>query len=554
MARVISFKVPKGAKRPPKEAFASDRSSTWELLQKLHPDANLSMPPASAVAQKALERFERSQDSLLVPPKHLPLPFAQHSTINGDKSYITQPRLSVTKLLTESWCELREYYKVFAGLPAEPRTKRLKEGSEYHGKIEALTHKTANTELVADQITHLTGDDQDLVKNPKAADMGREWTERVVVRILSVARRSGAREILVHGFLDFKSASLVSSPDGLHLGVLVNGIADIVQLEDCEREEERLKLVKDAGEESADTTGDSSLHDIGLMVIESPENVLPSVSDLSILIPKAKKEAEMKAKTHSLHVGDVKTRRVDSIPAQASVVDSARIQCMYYAYFLCNLAQDSNFAYASIMENAKRRQVDPHAAIGIAHVNNILLSNFGVLVKDFLRLAKGDKIGFAPFDDSLPESAPMYSLSQLASEVEFREMLTIVSGKVPEFSEVDISALFSPWQRPLTFSYFAARAAQAYNVLEHFQPTTVGVEYHNSRTGQIIESRRYEFDQSDFDTQMERACLFWDGTREPEATDDVGKCRYCNFQSRCPAINVPKQESIGGLIYDNLLK
>lgn len=547
MKRVITFRVPCGAKKAPPRRAVSDRSVTWSLLQNLHSETNQSGPPPSPKVQHVQDVFKRSRDLLLVLPEQPILPpFAYHSKVNGDPSYILQPRLSVTKLLTGSWCELREYYKVYAGLPSEPRTKRLKEGSAYHEKLETRDHVVVDTKLAASTIKKLAEvNSEELLRNPKAAEMGREWTERVVVRVLNLAEKSSSREILVHAFLDIESASLATSEEQLPNSVLVNGIVDLVQLKKTQDPAVKVEIeeLEEAIQDLQNRTNALSIE----CSLDAP------IWDLSKLLPFSMRALQVRAETHALHVGDVKTRNYDSIPAQELVLEAAELQCMYYSHFLTNLARDSNFAFASGLENARRRGVDPNDHIGLAHAALLLLGNFGALAQDFVRLAKGDPIGFKPYDEIEPSPATTYSLGVFVSEMQFRELLVQLHGEVAEFSAIDISSLFTPWKRPLTFLYFAARSAQAYNVLQPFQPATVGVEYHNSRTGHLIKSKQLPFSRKELDNAMEMSSLFWNGSRRPEQADDVGKCRYCDFKTHCPAINVPQKESIGSLIYDNLL-
>ncbi|KAM9886914.1 hypothetical protein OXX69_013537, partial [Metschnikowia pulcherrima] len=131
---------------------------------------------------------------------------------------------------------------------------------------------------------------------------------------------------------------------------------------------------------------------------EIPNFGAREVLDLTVELQKAKKRMSELAENHFLHMRDVKTRRSNTIPNQASAVNAAKLQCMYYAIFLHNLARNENFAYESCIENISRRGIDPDEPISVALATELLVVNFRTIALDCIRLARGQGINFERFD------------------------------------------------------------------------------------------------------------------------------------------------------------
>ena len=63
-------------------------------------------------------------------------PFEFYTKHNPDVSIIKTPRLSVTKLLVNNWCQMRDYYKVHAGSPRLKSTPAMEQGTAHHARLE----------------------------------------------------------------------------------------------------------------------------------------------------------------------------------------------------------------------------------------------------------------------------------------------------------------------------------------------------------------------------------------------------------------------------------
>lgn len=516
---------------------ASDPASTWLLLPQLAPCSHRGRAPPSQHEELVLAAFGRPPDSLLAPRANasLPTPYEYFKTKNLDPSYVTQPRLLVLKLLPLSWCELRTYFDVYAGLPWHAATPRMALGSEYHKTLEDDAHRTVDVAAVeaavAEVVARLPEPRQAYVArdNPMVLKLAYQWVEQILVRALVVAYTGQAREMHLHGYVNLEAGELAAKSHHLLRAVLVNGIADVVRLEPTPLEP---SIPWDPTE----------------------------VRQLSPELHGAKDRMDVLASHHTLQVRDIKTRQFNSVPRQELVVAGARDQCMYYLQFLTTLAHSADYGYASLMENLARRGVNGHGLLAEANAVVLLVTHFGVLVNDYLALARGDAIGFAAFDENRgsPALAPRlqvevakeehvipaynpsaYSLANVLSETEFRDMLEEFHGL--RYADTDVSALFQPWKTALSPAYFSARAAQALHLFERFEPASVCIEYHNVRTQRIIECKQFEFDPEILAKRTHEAAGFWLGTRNPEGTTDRDRCKNCQYRSRCPTVNKPPE-------------
>lgn len=536
--KTITFRIPGAAGRKELEVPKSDPLSTWPIIQSIIPSEEGRDASRTTIEEhRVLDAFSALKGSFLPLPKPQirPSPFEYFTLVNEDRSYLTQPRLSVTKLLTAGWCELQSFYDVFAGL-REIKSSRLATGVKHHEKLERKAHPKLDSELVDLQIEqasegHTEEKKKLLFETKMAHQLASQWSEKVVTRLLQMASTGMLREIQVHGFLDLHSGSLAENLQEIPGLVLVNGVIDIVSVDTFNHEDPEPLYEHD----EADPTTRK------LESMQLPQKIL----DLSKEIPKAKEHFTELSKDHFLHVGDIKTRRVNSIPAQQSVLLSARNQCFFYSQFINTLSRDPCFGYSSWIENGIRRNVDPDTPISAGYAAELLIQQFSTLSLDFLRLAEGEPIGFDAFDHHCPTPpTEHYSLSDFASKEQFHGMLAELYGLDSPLLQLDISPLFKNWSKPPTLRYFAARAGQAFNILEAFLPGSVSVEYHNIRANSLVLRIHYAYDEGAFKKVVQDSATFWNGSREPIGTESKSRCSYCKFQNRCPVKNDAGPEKI----------
>lgn len=544
MSRSLIFKIPKGNVSNKVTDFVSDRSTTLPILEALAKGSISDKPAVNPKIVLALEGLKKHPSSLLNIPNTLPqLPFEVFTTQNYDRSIIDEPRLSVTKLLTDRWCELQHFYNVYSGLQTETN-QRLEAGKVYHNSLEEAEHVKRDVGDAVDdlleRIEKLAESDYDLIRNHRLLYWSYDLVERVLVRMLYLTQHGVAREIYLHSFINLQDGSLIEDIEKLKDGVLVNGIADVVKLKG-----------HGAG---ADKNCEQLVEEVGNISVKH------TVYDFPELIKIGRARVLSLGKNLTLEVRDVKTRKQRSLPPLKLIVDSAKYQCMYYVKFLTNLARDPNFTFHSLLESCSRRRGEPFEPIGELNTAVLLIKHFEVLVKDALRLAKGEEIGFKPFDDKMKDTfragsitmGQPYSLKNAISEEEFREYLSRVYDD-SNLVNMDIAPLFKEWKYPLTPCYFAARAAQVYTTLKDVTPSSVAIEYHHIKSNEIFSEKVFPYKEKEIGKHLRRTALFWDGRRKPDPVDNLNKCGNCEFNSRCPVTNAPKQETIGAAIYDELL-
>lgn len=553
MGRTFTFRVPRRIPKRPQALVTSDRASTLPLLFEIR-NEGLSVPEApSPNVYRVLEKFKKPLSLLLyIPEKLEPNPFTYYTTENAaDPTIVAFPRLLVTKLLSYAWCELELFYRIYSGLQKKEVTTRLAEGSEYHDRLENEEHERADMSSAVDQLTEIAAQHSPekaiyLGRNQGLAEWAKSVTEHSIKRGISLAQTRHAREIDVHSFIDFETNRPVERVEDLHKGVLVRGIADIVQFE-----------------RKSGTEKKNDIHPV-----EFPEataeidkiSLMTPIWDLNRAIPELKEEVQISRDDYFLQVRDVKTRGVKSLPKQELQLKAAKDQCMYYTRFFLGFTKDIRFTYESYQESARRREIDIDAEIGEAHAVILLLEKFEALALDYVRLAQGQPLGFAPHDEIMSEiyenqgeGNEDYDLSKFISEKEFKEILENIYGDTLAVKSIEISVLFKPWKYPLTPRYFIARVSQVYDIFNGYDASTVAVDYHHSKLGTIIGSKVYPYTVKANNEALKEAVNFWTGRRPPREADSRWKCNNCEFNSRCPAINKPFKQSIGALIYHDLL-
>lgn len=522
--------------------MAIDPDLTWPMMESIirrSLEKNASTV-SNVEEQRVLRAFNIPSDGKLPLPKPTisPSPYEYFCSVNEDASHITQPRLSVTKLLTSGWCELRSFYEIYAGLRAT-KSRRLSSGIAYHEKLEKAAHPALKENLVQEELEHASQsfskeEKQNLFKTKMAHQLASQWSERVVTRLIGLAETKILREIQVHGFLNLKSNKFATNNEEINNSILVNGVVDVIYIDTNNHTAKEPECIRSGGEHNE----------------VAPELISQKILDLSVEIPRAKNTLTSLARDHYLHVCDVKTRAYDSIPAQKSVLLSARDQCMIYSEFVHNLSRHVDFGFECSLENARRRNVDPDAPISAGFATELLLNQFSTLALDYLRISDGHPIGYDGYDTLQSPSGCKYSLGDFVEEEQFKRMLADLYGENSPFLELELSSLFRPWKKPLTLRYFAARAGQAFNTLAAFQRGSVSVEYHRVRTKQILAKIHYSFDEQLLNQTIQRSSTFWNGQRQPQATLNMSRCSKCIFANRCPVKNRSNENNFGKRIYE----
>lgn len=497
--------------------------------------------------------YHRNDLPLINPTNYTPFEF--QSIENNDISYIENPRLSVTKLLISGWCELRELYRIFAGSVRTPPTPAMEAGTKLHSKLEQEIHRMIDLLVIENFIKTNTAEIKqmyDLIDEDGIFDMdpvdylANDWSESIIERLYSLILSSESREVVLHGYLNFEKELFVKNSEKIHdsSSILVSGIVDQIQFE------------------NPDDMDDYKLFNEIQRYVETEYNQVDETPlvDLSRFFSDINKITD-NFPEFKLKFTDLKTRTAKLIPSQQSVLDSAKFQTFYYRYFFELLCKDEEFAYRCLIENAQRRGFDVDKPLNVLTTFRIFRKHYHLFYNDFMKLAEGKPIGFKPFDNERKYSDYEFGkLFVISDEFAQQKQLSGVSGherfisRLNDYDTLSYDKLLLPllktWKTPPTIRYLATRSAQFYGIFANNLGDTTTVEYRYSFSGSILDTRVYDYDFDQLDKEIKHASQFWNGKIDAEPTDDVLKCKYCEFNSKCVIPKIGKiskssNESIG---------
>lgn len=408
------------------------------------------------------------------------------------------PRLSVTKLLTKRWCELREAYDTYAKIPIYEHPQ-VQEGLTAHQKLEDETHP------VSQELQNFVESFEIEIPSDDFHELAGSWLQSII-KMTNLFIDGQAREVLCHGYLDSRSGQLVhgSVKDGED--IMVSGIIDHL-------------ILKQKSPIAVDSVHDIAPIRLGNAII----NV--NTYDISEILEKLREAQPYLRENYEVIVSDVKTRSIRKIPGQNSVLKATKLQVMYYRYFLETLGADPASTYKKLLLNAQRRRFDVDKPINPAKLLSMMAGD-DIITSDMRRLKNGDTIGFAPFDD-------FYSDNIVNTEFDmsnFHELLTDVRviEKYEEF--------FTVWAKPVTLRYFAARLAQIYHEVGPLLGNLLMVEYYYS--GDNFYNIMFEYDFGKLQTNCFDSAMFWFGKRnidpiKPNLKNFLTYCKYCDYENVC---------------------
>ena len=236
-------------------------------------------------------------------------PFSQQPDLRSPlERFRTKPRkpLSVTDLISPSWCEL-QYWYVLTKHGKKKRTPAMRQGSRVHKILEDQVHTTVPVDLVTkvDALGNLTWNAED-------AWGLRMWN---IIQGLRTLRETGmTRELEVWGVVD---------------GLVVNGVIDQLSYTcpDRELEEEEANETTAGSRPAADQASITEfLRPVGTLEANG-NSILRSSRPLN------------QEKVDKVYLTDVKTRGVKSVPKGASFRPTI-MQLMIYHRLLSDLVTD----------------------------------------------------------------------------------------------------------------------------------------------------------------------------------------------------------------------
>lgn len=524
-------------------------------------------------------------------------PFNFYTKHNADPSIIKAARLAATKLLVNNWCQMREYYKVYAGSPRSPPTKAMEQGTLHHAILEEETHPLIDImdmlKFVSEKAYSLKRElkakagllnereenrsqrnsliiDLDVGKAVKAIDemltiseeekLANDWSHKVITRLFALLTNSQAREIPIHGYIDLNKLKFIESKDGVETldnSVLVSAIVDLFKFGNHK--------------DPTDLTFVTEMQNMMDFEFGKDQAGLKPVIDLTKFIPETQKilTEYNRDGNLSLIISDVKTRSEDSLPPQKSVLNGARNQTFLYRKLFNGLTKNPQFTYRGLLENGVKRKLDIDKPLSPIMVLQMLRLNPHLFYNDFVKLSNGEPIGFEPFDedvklnklnksisvlkierytmdksvpphhddfrfDLLFQNADEFSFTSPSNKLYLGELEQMESQSNQPFPYSHyMEPLLKTWQTPPTLRYLAARSAQLFHLFNNFTNDATTVEYHNAKTHEIFEICQYQYKEQEIQLELNLAFGFWFGKMLPKFADSKTKCRFCEFRLKC---------------------
>lgn len=431
-------------------------------------------------------------------PKDLPNPYLDAhlrrvvDPETGKQEYRGVRRLSVTKLLTKRWCELREAYDIYAKIPIYAHEQVL-EGTAEHQKLEDETHP------IPEEWHEFVNEFELVIPQDHFHELVSSWFGSTV-KLLNLFVNGRSREVLCHGFVNMNSCEPVEGPVKAEDDVLVSGVIDHLFL--------RRKTSKSR---VPFALGDS--------IIKGP------TIDLSVMLEELSRSGESLESNYEVVVSDVKTRSIRKLPAQNSVLRSTKLQVMYYRYFMETLGANPHLTYEKLLINAQRRGFDVDAPVDPAKVISIMAAET-LVISDMRRLRDGEDLGFKPYDD-------FYSKEAAIEEYDLSNYLHLITDVrvIEQFEE-----FFTQWSRPVTLRYFAARLAQIYGQVAPLLSNSLLVEYYCR--GDNFHNVEFEYNVDLLKAECSESAKFWFGHREiqpikPSVKNILTHCKRCDYEDVC---------------------
>lgn len=411
-------------------------------------------------------------------------------TAQGISAADLKPRLSVTKLLTKRWCELREAYDIYSSFDVFAHPQLLK-GVASHQKLEDETHP------VSEEIQTFMDDFEMYVPSDEFHKFSGLWTE-TMTKMMNLFIDGEAREILCHGYLDSTSGHLKAGPIEDENNILISAVVDHLVL--------RKRI------------SHSNLVPFKL----DPKTLDWDDQDISKNLKCAHEQRAFLRENFEIVVSDVKTRSFRRIPSQENVLKATKLQVMYYRFFLEELATDPDATYGKLLINAERRGFDVDQPIDPAKVISLMAKN-STIIADMKRLRDGAPIGFKLFDDFNIENVN-YDMSSYSDVLTEKKTLQAYQ----EF--------FREWAKPVTLRYLAARLSQVYHEVGALLGNTLMVEYYVR--DENFHNTVFDYDYKHLMENCHDSANFWLGKRDIEPIKPTVKniltyCKHCDYAAVC---------------------
>lgn len=433
-----------------------------------------------------------------IPPTH-PSPF--HDGLIASKPPQRDNRISVTSLLTKSWCELRSAYDIYSQMPRFT-TVQLLSGTKEHSTLELKSHP-ADLKLV--EFNHI-------LKVPKDRILD-QWAQ-TISRLISMFQIGEVREIPCFAFIDsmqndFRLVDNLTSKDWQNI------------------------LDKTTSNDTSDPTNQYTMISgiIDHLKLNETSNGFPLSQEINLKDPRIDINDLIHNITNSIkqsdweiHVADIKTRQTFKTPAQTSVVKASKLQVMYYNKLLSILGKDQDATYQALLLNAYKRGYDVDKPLDPLKVFSLMIEN-PFLISDMKRLKDGEPIGF-----------PLFDKFNEAKINKTQMDLTSYNTQLNEVGMDHLAEFCTTWTSPVTPRYLAVRLSQLYNLVGKLLSKNLIIEYYCR--GANFHNIHFEYDDQIFKNQHKNSLEFWFGKRdiepfEPTIYNFTTFCNNCDYRDVC---------------------
>jgi exonuclease V len=422
--------------------------------------------------------------------------------------------LSVTDLVSPSWCEL-QYYYVLTKHGRKRRTPAMKQGTAVHQALEDEVHTTVAVEIT------------------KKED---SWGLRIwnIIQGLRTLRETGmTRELEIWGSLG---------------GELVNGIIDELSYEcpDLSLEETSRNLHQSKNAGPALPEYQASIRDYLVTNVTryqgmSLADALRDDDDTLRLSESSQAAGSMKsADDKRIYITDIKTRQSPTLPT-GSAITPTLLQLHLYHHMLENLAQ-GNFRLSQLAERYGFDVNETFSDSFIAQISGLNQEVFA-LSQQSDDLRHGMPSSTQDSMDILLEHNTLATLWEfmmeqlrltfiLPSGQQTAQTLAETAGTTIADNDIQDSTL----PPPSSLSHLPVPPAQPTRLSPILTARYIATNYkHRAPGNNVLGSKSVLFNPSFLTAALYASLGFWKGEREPQGVElnDAWKCRVCEFRDEC---------------------
>ncbi|KAH3675531.1 hypothetical protein WICMUC_002620 [Wickerhamomyces mucosus] len=405
------------------------------------------------------------------------------------------PRLSVTKLLTQQWCELKEFYKIYSKQGYTEITSAMKRGNDIHFNLELATHAPLDFQEI---------DESKVYGNLTYIDTEANKIMEGIVRLMNLFLNGEAREIYLNFFLN-KEFGVLETEKPSKDDILTTGIVDYIALR-----------------EKQNTAG------------LAPLKLSIPTDDINEFLSYLEKNTELLKTYYDLSVCDVKTRTTPYLP-QSSVINASKQQVMIYYKMLKVLGKSTKQSLAFLEEYFERKNINIDQPLS-PQMLVTWIGFYRFLRPDFIKIRDGiyyQQENKSELDLNKSVYNQLFDLKQSQDLFILKDHLE------------DTTPFLKTWQSPVTIRYLLKILSRLFSFISSFQsiyPGHLKVQYYSKLSKEneehMFHEYKFEFNEEELNSAVEDSLKFWLGKRDPKTIELnpinlEKKCKWCEFQNYC---------------------